>query len=202
VEMGNSLRGEALRVEYENKSSESLLREMKGFSAFRSSLAYDILIQRKDKRVLEYIIKDMHKNKDKTADMRSLAYVGDQRVLPEIVNVFNNYKANGTEDENYRTSIVALAALKYDLIWPVLVELAQSRRAWEIRLAADGMQAYGKKDAIPYLEKAKARIESGDYEVWYQYDKATGKNLKVMFSVDDVDRAIKTIKDGGAVSLL
>ena len=170
-----------LPQEYAKKSSDWLLKEMDSLNWRRADVAYSVLVDRKEKRAIPKIIENMKKDPGNASMyVQALAEIGDPNAIPSIVEVMNKQGDKTPKNKIYWESVVALAGLKYQDIWPVLVGLSESNNAGDMRVAVDGMKAFGGREAIPYLKNIKDKLEKGSYEPFTRFKDGKERNVHVI----------------------
>ena len=119
----DALRGEELNKVYSKKSSDFLLKELHSASWYKESLAYGILVDRKDKRILPYILKRIHikDGVEKAGYIQALVKIGDVNTVPVIVNIMDSQIDKNPNNYVYWHCVIALAKFKYEPIWSVLL---------------------------------------------------------------------------------
>ena len=197
----DALGGIDLERGYNTKSSEFLLHELHSLNWFREKLAYGILVDRKDKRVLPYILKKININKANAVSyVQSLAEIGDKDTLPVVVNIVNEQKDKTPRNELYWYSLVALSEFHYDPVWPVACKLADSDNVNDVILGVAMLGAFQKTDGLPLLENIKKRIAAKGYKPVYEGVGSDGRMGELRIATTQVNDAIKKIQDANAVS--
>lgn len=150
--------------QYEQLPSDWLLKEMSSPNETRAHIAYVVLVDRKEPRVVPKIIKKINKG-DINSPMyiMALAELKDERALHTLVNLYEKNKMKGVKSDIYRETVIALSNMKYQPLWPEVARLAKSRYAEEIGLAITALENFEKIEGIPLLEEIKKRIEENDY---------------------------------------
>lgn len=187
-----------LRQKYSKLSTEKLLSEMDNYNWFRADVAYEVLTDRKEKRAIPKIVNKMKHDKGNVSMyVQGLTAIGDVSVIPHIVSVMRSQKDQSANNDTYFISVICLAKLKHEPIWPILTKLAKSSNAGDMRLAIDAMIEFGRKDAIPYLREMEVRLNSGKYEPWVEHDRHLGKNVESKVSPFLATDAIDYLEKNG-----
>ena len=186
-----------LPQEYAKKSTDWLLNEMDSFNWRSGHVAYGVLTDRKEKRAVPKIIKKIKRDPGNAAMyVQALAIIGDKSAIPAILEVANGQRDKNANNDIYEESVVALAELKYQEIWPILVSFAESSKEEDMALAVRGMQAFGSRKALPYLENIKKKYEDGPFLPCYEME--NGEKIRVyILSSKKISDAIEHIEKEG-----
>ncbi len=183
-----------LPQEYAKKSTDWLLKEMDSFNWRSADVAYGVLMDRKEKRAVPKIIEKIKRDPGNAAMyVQALARIGDPSAVPSILEVIKEQKDKTPANDIYEKSVVALAELKYQGIWSTLVNLAQSNKEEDMALAVRGMQAYGSKEALPYLNNISEKYSSGEFLPCYEIEDK-GKIRVYVLSLKKINDAIEYVE--------
>lgn len=160
-----------LGTEWQEKSSTFLYKQLQlPNSKARKGLALGILSERQDKRVLP-VLKNIILKGDSDLNFqasRCLVLFGTKEAVPvfmEIINKYKNIKFYATDKETWKdgdrffSALYALAQLKYEPVFPIIISLAKNGTDREKLAAFNGALYYydkHKEEVLPlYLERLK-----------------------------------------------
>jgi len=156
---------EDTRELYREKSSEYLIKVLKGGNRPLIVAAAEILKNRRDTYVVNEMIKitnsDQYQGLRITA-MHILAEIGDVRSIPILMRFIDS----GREDPQYLNALDALSIMHYEEIYPEILEMIHDN--YHISWAVDMLERFPEKpETLPALQ----RIAENDQE-WYIREKA------------------------------
>ena len=123
------------------------------------SMALKILVERKDKKAVPVLIKQLYSsNKSVRNDaIWALGVINDTRAVPYLMDIVRH----GAKGTNYINALTALSKMHIEDAFPYVVELAKQDTA-KSNGSIVMLREFGKAEGIPLLEAIKLKIKDTD----------------------------------------
>lgn len=152
---------------YRKLPSKVLIRKFKnsydnpyhpGFFAPHSSIALDVLVERREKEAVSTILKFLHSWSEvrRQTAIRSLATINDARAIEPLMNILKK----GEKHPDYDVALSALADMKYEGAFPYVIEIANKDYPDNCE-AITLLEEYEKPESISLLLEIKSKIQDG-----------------------------------------
>jgi len=140
--------------------SEQVIRKLHSFDITSPypQIAIQILTERKEKKALLDLLKlskswNRHIRRDA---IWALGLINDPRAIEPLMNIVRK----GDKYTDFRTALIALSDMKYDGVFPYIVEIANKEYPKNCA-AISLLKEFGKPESISLLLKIKGTIKDG-----------------------------------------
>jgi HEAT repeat protein len=123
-------------------------------------MAIKVLAERKEKKAVPELIKlTKSRNKHISRDaIWALGLINDERAIEPLMDIIRNGKNN----ENYGWALLSLSKMKYEGVFPLIVEIAKSNYPANTE-AITLLEEFGKPETIPLLVQIKNTIKGNSF---------------------------------------
>ncbi|MBU0633514.1 MAG: hypothetical protein KKA52_00445, partial [Candidatus Omnitrophica bacterium] len=155
-----------MKDDYRNLPSKALIKKLDSYNNFynpacfgpQSSIALDILVERKEKEAVPTILKFLNswnKGRRQTA-IWVLGVIGDNEAVTPLMSIVRK----GDKHPDFRTALVALTDMSYDGVFSFVVEIAKKEYPKNCA-AINLLKKFDKPESIALLSEIKSTIKDG-----------------------------------------